>query len=170
MHSCAANQKFCVLIAYEHAKNSNIYKRKKKLLNKHMLAKTDLQPNAQPSTYFICILFRNYNTLNILATLRSCLSIQVFYYTRCIAPKLETSLRGPSPRQCAQIIQLFSKKCRSGGQPSETLCPIRPAQNLNLRPPALKKNALPLDQLAGSSKYFYLSNHEFLGGTSRNTC
>ena len=30
-----------------------------------------------------------------------------------------------------------------------TLCPIWPARDLNLKPPAPETNALPLDQLAG---------------------
>ena len=33
----------------------------------------------------------------------------------------------------------------------ETLCPILSARGLNLRPPALETNAVPLDQLANTS-------------------
>ena len=39
------------------------------------------------------------------------------YYTRCITLKRVTSWRGPSPRQCARVTQLLSKKCCSGGEP-----------------------------------------------------
>ena len=72
---------------------------------------------------------------------------QIFHYTRWITPKRVTSWRGPSPRHCARATQLLWKKCRSGGEPLATLCPIRPAQDLNLRPPDPEMNALPLDQL-----------------------
>ena len=51
-------------------------------------------------------------------------SNQIFHYTRWITPKRETSWRGPSPRHCARATQLLSKKCRSGGEPLATLCPI----------------------------------------------
>ena len=70
---------------------------------------------------------------------------QIFYYTRCSTPKRVTSWRGPSPRHCARATQLLSKKCCSGGGPLATLCPIWPARDLNLWPPAPEPNALPLD-------------------------
>ena len=72
-------------------------------------------------------------------------SNQIFHYTRCITSKRVTSWRDPSPRHCAQATQLCSKKCRSGGEPLATLCPISPARDLNLEPTAT--NALSLDQL-----------------------
>ena len=34
---------------------------------------------------------------------------QIFYYTRCITPKGETSLRGPISRHCARATQLFQR-------------------------------------------------------------
>ena len=77
---------------------------------------------------------------------------QIFHYTRCNTPKRVTSWRGPSPRHCHRATQLLSEKCRSGGEPLATLCPIWPARDLNLIPPALETNALPLDQLAGIKK------------------
>ena len=40
----------------------------------------------------------------------------------------------------------FFKKCCSGGEPLATLCPMWPARDLNLRPPAPETNALRLDQ------------------------
>ena len=46
-----------------------------------------------------------------------------------------------------QHVQLLSKNCRNGGDPLATLCPILPAQDLNLGPLASETNALPLDQL-----------------------
>ena len=49
---------------------------------------------------------------------------QLFHYTRWITPKRVRSWRGPSPRHCAWATQLLSKKCRSGGEPLATLCPI----------------------------------------------
>ena len=42
-------------------------------------------------------------------------SNQNFYYTRCITPERVTSLRGPTPRYCAQATQLLLKKYYSGG-------------------------------------------------------
>ena len=51
-------------------------------------------------------------------------SNQIFHYTRCNTPKRVTSWRGPSARHCARATQLLSKKCRSGGEPLATLCPI----------------------------------------------
>ena len=71
---------------------------------------------------------------------------QIFHYTRCNTPERVTSWRGPSPRHCARATQLLSKKCRNGGEPLATLCPILPARDLNLRPPAPETNALPLDR------------------------
>ena len=71
--------------------------------------------------------------------------IKIFHYTRCITLKRVTSLRGPSPRHCARAPQLFSMKCRSGGELLATLCPIRPTRDLNLRPPSPETNALPLE-------------------------
>ena len=47
-----------------------------------------------------------------------------FQYTRCNTPERVTSWRGPSPRHCARATQLHSKKCRNGGEPLATLCPI----------------------------------------------
>ena len=58
-------------------------------------------------------------------------------------------LAGPSPRYCARASRLLSKKYRSGGEPLATLCPIWPARDLKLRPPAPETSALQLDQLAG---------------------
>ena len=48
--------------------------------------------------------------------------------------------------------QLPSKKYDNGNEPLATLSPIWPFRDLNLRPPAPKMNALPLDQLVGKSK------------------
>ena len=81
------------------------------------------------------------------------LSNQIFHYTRCITTKRETSLRDHLyPRHWARRTQLHLKKCHSGGELLATLCPIWPAQNLNLRPPAPETNALPLNQLPGYNK------------------
>ena len=51
-------------------------------------------------------------------------SNQIFHYTRCNTPKRVMSLRGPYPRHCARATQLLWKKCRCGGKPLTTLCPI----------------------------------------------
>ena len=56
---------------------------------------------------------------------------QIFCYTRCITSKRPTSLWGPSPRHCAWATPLFSKKCRSGGEPLAAVGPIWPARDLN---------------------------------------
>ena len=82
---------------------------------------------------------------------------QIFHNIRWITRKRVTSWRGnsaSSPRHCARATQLLSKKCRSDGEPLATLCPIWPARDLNLRPPAPETNALPLDQLAGARIVF----------------
>ena len=58
----------------------------------------------------------------------------LFYYTCCIPPKRETSLRYQSPLHCARALQLLLKKCAcSNSEPLVTLCPIWPARDLNLR-------------------------------------
>ena len=61
------------------------------------------------------------------------------------------SLQGPSPRHRAWAAQLLSKKCRSGGDSSATLCLIWSALNLNLRTPGLETIVLRLDHLAGQA-------------------
>ena len=50
----------------------------------------------------------------------------------------------------AWATQLFSKKCCSSGEPLPAKYLIWPAQDLNLRLPAPKTSALPLDQVAGA--------------------
>ena len=67
--------------------------------------------------------------------------------TRCIIPKHVTSLRGPFPRHCDRAKHLFSKKCSSGCDSLATPCPIRPAKDLNLKPPVPDTNLLLLDNL-----------------------
>ena len=42
---------------------------------------------------------------------------QIFHYTRCITLKRITSLRGPSPRHCAQATQILAKKMSQRGEP-----------------------------------------------------
>ena len=69
--------------------------------------------------------FFSYFLVKLKTSLKACIaSNQMFHYTRLITPKRVTSWRGPSPRHCAQATQLLSKKCRSGGDPLATLCPI----------------------------------------------
>ena len=72
-------------------------------------------------------------------------SIRRNVYIRRITVKRVTSKRGPSPHHCAWATQLLSTKCCSGGEPLTTLCPIWPARDLNLIPPAPETNALPLE-------------------------
>ena len=43
--------------------------------------------------------------------------------------------------------QLLSMKCCCGAEPLATLCSIRLARNLNLKPPVPEKDAKPLDHL-----------------------
>ena len=64
----------------------------------------------------------------------------LYYAEMCIelALPISTSLR---PGQ-----HILSKKCRNGGEPLATVCPISLAQDLNLEPPAPETNALPLNQ------------------------
>ena len=63
------------------------------------------------------------------------------YYVCCISPKHVTSWRGPSLRHCV---------CSNTARFEKTLCPILPAPDLNLLPPAwAMTNVLPLDQLTG---------------------
>ena len=42
-------------------------------------------------------------------------------------------------RHCLRATHLLSKKCRSGGEPLARLCPIRPAQELILKPPTSER-------------------------------
>ena len=77
-------------------------------------------------------------------TIKSNLLLYPLYYTEEL-----TSLRGPFLRHSARAKQLLLKKCSNSGEPLATLRPIRPAQNLNFRPPAPQTSALPLDQQAG---------------------
>ena len=65
------------------------------------------------------------------------------------------SQHGSSPRHCARVTQLLSKKYRSGGETLAALCPIRPARDLNLGPPAPETNAIPLNQLAGFKRSIF---------------
>ena len=61
------------------------------------------------------------------------------------------SLRGPSPRHCAQVTLLLSKKCRSSREPLATLSDLTgPRFDL----PLSETNALLLDQLAGHLSTF----------------
>ena len=80
---------------------------------------------------------------------------KIFLCICCVTPKRSTSLRDPSPRHCPRATQLHSKKCRNGGEPFATLCPIWPVRDLNLGSPAPETNALPLDQLAGISMIMF---------------
>ena len=73
--------------------------------------------------------------------------IKFFHYTRCNMPKRVTNCWwSPRSCHCARVIQLLSKKCRSGGELSATLCLIWQARDLILWPPASVTNALPFGQ------------------------
>ena len=76
---------------------------------------------------------------------------QIFDYTHCITPKGVTSLQGSSPRHCA----------RKTATPFEEISQRWQAVGncVRFEPPSPKKNALPLDQLAGCSG---ISNHKAL--------
>ena len=68
---------------------------------------------------------------------KSNLSLYSLYYAEAcnqFAGLISAALR---PRS----IELLSKKCCSGGEPLATLCPIRPARDLNLRSSAPEMNA-----------------------------
>ena len=69
-------------------------------------------------------------------------------------------LVGSFPCHCTRAKQLLAKKCNSGGEPLATLCPIWPAQDLNLMSPARETNALPLGQPTGGNKK--RQNYKFL--------
>ena len=56
------------------------------------------------------------------------------------------------PHHCSRAALLSLKKCCSGGELLATQCLIWPALGLNLRPSALKTNALPLDLQAEEFK------------------
>ena len=74
---------------------------------------------------------------------------QMFHYTRCITPKRVTSkahLHVIAPRQHS-----FFRRNVAVAASRWQYCPIWPARDLNLRPPAPETKALPLDQLAGKS-------------------
>ena len=84
--------------------------------------------------------------LRLIVQIKSNFSLHSLQYAEAC-----NELAGPSPHHCARTAQLLSKKCCSGGKPLATLCPIWPARDLNLRPPATETNPLPLDQLAGTT-------------------
>ena len=66
---------------------------------------------------------------NVEHKIKSNLSLYLLYYAGAcneLAGPISASLR-------LWTKQLFSKKCRSGGEPLATLCPIWPARDLNLR-------------------------------------
>ena len=69
-------------------------------------------------------------------------ALHIFHYAGCITLKHVMSLLGPFPHHCAWATQLISKKCCSGGKPFAALCPIWPAWDLNLWPPAPEVNSL----------------------------
>ena len=74
---------------------------------------------------------------------KSKLSFYSLYYAEAynkFAGPISASLR-------LQATQLLPKKCRSGGEPLATVCPIWPIQDLNIRPPAPDTNALSHDLL-----------------------
>ena len=78
-------------------------------------------------------------------------------YTCCITLKLVYEFVSPISRcHCALETQLFLKKCSNGGEPLATLCLIKLARGLNLRPPIPEKNVLQLEQLAGQCKYLFI--------------
>ena len=94
-------------------------------------------------------LFRKIKKLLFLSKVTFYLSLHNTYF---ITPNRVTSLRGPaSTRHSARATLIFSKICCSSGEPQATLCLIWPAWDLNLIPPALKKNASKLT--------LYLPNH-----------
>ena len=68
---------------------------------------------------FVLFYFQNSKKLfyrNFLSNVSHC--------THWITPKDVTSLRGSTLRRCARAILLLLNKCRSGGEPLATLCPI----------------------------------------------
>ena len=67
----------------------------------------------------------------------------MFYYTRCVTSKRVMFAGAHSTSLCLQATQLLSNKYRSGGKSLATLHPTWPAQDLNLKPPALGMNPLP---------------------------
>ena len=72
------------------------------------------------------------------------LSLYSLYYAEVcneLARPIFTSLR-------LKAAQFLLNKFYSGSEPLATLRPISPTQDLNLWPPTLETNALPLDQLA----------------------
>ena len=70
-------------------------------------------------------------------------------YLMYITPKC-VSMRGLSRHHCALATQLFSKKCRSGGEPlTATLCQIQPVRYSDP-----ETNASSLDQLLGVREYW----------------
>ena len=70
-------------------------------------------------------------------------------FSLCFTQKHATSLWCLSLLHYAGQHSSFWKKCRSGGEPLVTLCPIWPARDLDLWPAGTKTSALPLDQLPG---------------------
>ena len=71
-------------------------------------------------------------------------SNEIFHYTHCLTPKRVTSLKCLSPHHCAyeqhRSFQRNVTVVGKSGNPLATLCPIRQAQDLNLRPSGIVKN------------------------------
>ena len=84
-------------------------------------------------------------------------SNQIFNGTRCIMLKRVTSLQGHL-RIIGPGQHSFSRRNVAAEASLATLCPIWPARDLNLWPPALEMNELPLDQLPGSNDVFKSQN------------
>ena len=75
----------------------------------------------------------------------SFLQNQIFYHTYSLYyTEACNEFAGLKPRDCARQHSLFRRNC-SGGKPLATLCPLGPAQDLNLRPSASKISASPSD-------------------------
>ena len=70
---------------------------------------------------------------------------QIFYYIRCITPKRVMSLLRSSPHYWSWATQLHQRTVAAVASRCNS-CPIWPAQNLNIRPPAPKTNELSRDQ------------------------
>ena len=76
------------------------------------------------------------------------LPFQFLFYTRCTVLRQSVQRVGTAHVHviAAWATQLLLKKCRNGGEPLATVCPISLAQDLSLGPSAPNMNALPLNQ------------------------
>ena len=92
-------------------------------------------------SFFVSCIWLGRLLYDLFRQLNTRLLKQIFHYIKyslCYAKASNEFAESISESLRPNNTQLLSKKCRSGGEPGATLCPIWPARDLNLRPPTQK--------------------------------